>query len=139
MHYHREYTIHDEREQKRMALDTYSHDITNTYDFAIDKLIQELKNRILESRQRSDTRNTVEIENPELNGEREGADYHDSNTAYEQYQIFLEIQYTQEELLSLVEMKVIYACKSLEIHIKKLLGAAFSLKSTNEFTMGITW
>ena len=51
-HYNHNHTIHDEREQNKIGLETYFLDKTNVYDIAIDKLIEELKNEIKKSQKK---------------------------------------------------------------------------------------
>lgn len=104
------------------------------FDVSIDKLINELKAEILKSQQEFENWNKLQETNPERYAELvEQADRYEINIDHQQYETFLDIIYNEEQLLSLVEMKVIYAFKSLEIHIKKLLSAAFTLKTTKEF------
>jgi len=59
------------------------------------------------------------------------------NIRHQQYDTFKDIVFNEEQLLSLVEMKIIYAYKYLEINIKNLLAASFSLGSTKDFFNGI--
>jgi len=132
MHYHN--NIHDEREQNKIGLETYFLDKTNMFDIAIDKLIYELKAEILKSQEQFDGWNNLQKEDPKRYEELvERADHYEISIDHQQYETFLDIIYNEEQLLSLVEMKIIYAFKSLEINIKKLLSASFSLQTTKGF------
>ncbi len=129
-----QFDIHDEREQNKIGLETYFLDKTNMFDTAIDKLIDELKAGILKSQDKFDGWNKLQETDPKRYVELiEQADRYEISIDHQQYETFLDIIYNEEQLLSLVEMKVIYAFKSLEINIKKLLSAAFSLQSTKDF------
>ncbi|MDQ0964730.1 hypothetical protein QFZ20_000133 [Flavobacterium sp. W4I14] len=128
------FDLHDKREQNKIGLETYSLDKTNVFDIAIDKLIEELKKNISKSNDQYDGWNKLRETDPVRYAELvEQAERHDISLDQQQYEYFLDIMYDEEQLLSLVEMKIIYAFKSLEINIKKLLSAAFSLQSTKDF------
>ena len=126
--------IYYEREQNKIGLENYVLDKTNVYDIAIDKLIDELKESIKTSKKEIDDLSLPQKESNVSNIvlEEQSEDYV-LDKDYQKYLTILDIIYNEEQLLSLVEMKIIYAFKSLEINIKKLLKAAFSLKSTNDF------
>ncbi|BDQ12080.1 hypothetical protein [Sediminibacterium sp. TEGAF015] len=129
-----QFNIHDEREQNKIGLETYFLDKTNMFDIAIDKLIDKLKTGILKSQDQFDGWNKLQETDPERYAELvEQAERYEISINHQQYETFLDIIYNEEQLLSLVEMKVIYAFKFLEINIKKLLRAAFSLQSTKDF------
>nr|WP_298659374.1 hypothetical protein [uncultured Flavobacterium sp.] len=134
-----QFDIHDEREQNKIGLETYFLDKTNMFDIAIDKLIDELKAGILNSQEQFDGWNKLQDKDPERYAELvEQAERYEISIDHQQYETFLDIIYNEEQLLSLVEMKIIYAFKSLEINIKKLLRAAFSLHRLKIFTSGTT-
>ena len=131
---HNQFDIHDEREQNKIGLETYFLDKTNMFDIAIDKLMDELKAGILKSQDQFDGWNKLQETDPERYAELvEQAERYEISIDHQQYETFLDVIYNEEQLLSLVEMKIIYAFKSLEINIKKLLRAAFSLQSTKDF------
>ncbi len=48
----------------------------------------------------------------------------------------IDIEYTKEEIWALIEMKIIYAFKFLEINIKKLIKTTFSNTKTKNFYKG---
>jgi hypothetical protein len=126
--------IHDEREQNKIGLKTYFLDKANMFDIAINQLIAKLKLGITKSQDQFDGWNILQETNPERYSELvEQAERSEINIDHQQYETLLDIIYNEEQLLSLVEMKVLYAFKSLEINIKKLLQAAFSLQSTKDF------
>jgi len=131
--YH-EFNIYDEREQNKIGLETYFLDKTNMFDIAIDNLISELKKGISNSQEQFDGWNNLEQTDPERYAElTEQGERYEMNIQHQQYDTFRDIIFNEEQLLSLVEMKIIYAYKSLEISIKKLLAASFSLESTKDF------
>lgn len=126
--------IHDERERNKYSLEAYHLDKTNVYDFSIDKLIYELRSDITKSQTQIDDWDHLKKNDPKHYKEMvEQAERYDIDLEYQQFDNIGDIIYTQEQLLSLVEMKIIYAFKFLEITIKKLLQASFSLESTKEF------
>lgn len=134
MQEHPDFNIHDEREQNKIGLETYFLDKTNMFDIAIDNLISELKTGISTSQEQFDGWNNLEQTDPERYVElAEQAERYEMNIQHQQYDTFRDIIFNEEQLLSLVEMKIIYAYKSLEISIKKLLAASFSLESTKDF------
>lgn len=126
--------IHDERELNKLGLETYFLDNTNVFDISIDRLIDDLKKHILVSQEYyKDVKDLASGETkPDLELNDQIANY-DATIQHQQFELFRDIVFSEEQLLSLVEMKVIYAYKSLEISIKKLLAAAFSLESAKEF------
>jgi hypothetical protein len=126
--------IHDKREQNKIGLETYFLDKTNMFDVAIDKLIAELKVGISKSQQEFDGFHKLRETDPERYAELvEKAQRYEIDIDQQQYETILDMINDEEKLLSLVEMKIIYAFKSLEINIKNLLRAAFTLQSTKDF------
>ena len=131
---HSDFTIHDKREMNKIGLETYFLDKTNMYDIAIDNLITDRKTEIRKSQEEYDGWDELKEKDPERYNELvEQADRADINLDRQQYDYILDIIYNEEILLSLIEMKIIYAFKFLEINIKKLLRASFSLKSIKDF------
>ncbi len=131
---HHDFNIHDKREMNKMGLETYFLYNTNMYDIAIDKLIAERKTEVRKSQEEYDAWNKLKENDPEQYKKLvEQADRADIDLNEQQYKYTLDTIYNEEILLSLIEMKIIYAFKFLEICIKKLLWAAFSLKSTKDF------
>lgn len=120
-------TIHDQREVNKLGLDTYFFGKTsiNIYDLAIDKLIAEKKAEIEKSNAAyQNIRNSKE--------KQAGATPSDDYSA--EMDMFYHIEckiHNEEELRSLLEMKIIYAYKFFEINIKNLLRASFDLKNSN--------
>jgi len=128
------FNIHVEREQNKIGLETYFLDKTNMFDIAIDNLIRELKTDISNSQEQFDGWNKLAQTEPERYAEMaEQAESYEMNIRHQQYDTFKDIVFNEEQLLSLVEMKIIYAYKYLEINIKNLLAASFSLGSTKDF------
>ncbi|MEA5138247.1 hypothetical protein [Arcicella rigui] len=126
--------IQNIREQNKIGLETYFLDKTNMFDIAIDKLIEDLKTGINNSHEQFDNWNELKETYPKRYAELvEEAERYEINIDHQKYDYILDIIHNQEQLLSLIEMKVIYAFKSLEIHIKNLLKASFNLKSTKDF------
>lgn len=129
-----ELSLRDERELNKIGLETYFLDKENMYDPAIDKLIEQLKNQIDTLQDEARVSQKVEKNNLKRYDEfADAGDDWDAEPDMSHIDNLLDLLYYQEQLLTLVEMKIIYAFKFLEINIKKLLRGAFSLKSTKDF------
>ena len=50
MHNDHDFDLHDKREMNKFGLETYFLNTTNMYDIAINKLIEDIKNNILQSK-----------------------------------------------------------------------------------------
>jgi predicted patatin/cPLA2 family phospholipase len=93
-----------------------------------------LKLEISKSQQEFDGFHKLRETDPERYAELvEKAQRYEIDIDQQQYETILDMINDEEKLLSLVEMKIIYAFKSLEINIKNLLRAAFTLQSTKDF------
>jgi len=131
---HSDFTIHHKREMNQTGLGGYFQDKTNMYDIAINNLITEMKTKIRKSQEVYDGWAELKEKDPErYYALVEQADRADIDLGRQQDDHFIDTIYNEEILLSLIEMKIIYAFKFLEINIKKLLVASFSLESTKDF------
>ena len=127
------FSLHDEREQNKIGLETYFLDKRNMFDVGIDNLILDLKSEISKSQAEFENWNKLQETDPGRYAElAEQAERYEISLDIQQYETLVDIAYREEQLLSLVEMKIIYAFKFLEINVKKLLSAAFSLKSSKD-------
>ena len=134
MQEHPDYNTHDMRAFNKIGLETYYFDKTNMFDIAIDKLINELKTDISTSQEQFKNGHIVKHTETERLAElAEQAKSCEMNIQDQQNALIESIDFNEQLLLSLVEMKIIYAYKFLEINIKNLLDAAFPLESTKEF------
>lgn len=128
MDFEHDFTIGDRREIDKMGLETFTFDKTNMFEASansiIIKLTEENEQTILEQREFLKTYKKTPLKAPEEI---------DIDFESQMFNYTMDIYYREEELLALVEMKVIYLYKFFEINVKKLLRAAYSLNSTREF------
>jgi hypothetical protein len=118
--------IWEERETSKMGLDTFTHNRNNILDSPIDKLIEDLKKEINAAYSEYNQWNELEEKNPVRFKELEEQANQSGHTLYSQMAGYIqEAIYLEEELFALLEMKIIYAFKHLEINIKQLLFAAY--------------
>jgi len=133
-HFSQNVTLHDKREMNKIGLEHFFLDKINMYDYAVDKLIQDKKDEIVKLEKQHQDWVELEETNPERYKElEEQAERYEINILRQRHEYFIDISYVQEELITLVEMKIIYAFKFLEVNIKTLIKAVFSIKSTKEF------
>ncbi|MEI6142157.1 MAG: hypothetical protein WCP85_22980, partial [Mariniphaga sp.] len=107
-----------ERFSAKMYLDTFTFDLYNSFESSadteiarlIDKFDMNKKNYIDLDRKltkESDEQVILDIESEKCN-------------------CIIDIEYIREEIWALIEMKIIYSFKSLEINTKKLIRTTFS-------------
>jgi hypothetical protein len=122
----------DEEEKKLhlLALDTFLIDVYSTFEYAADNAIEKLEkenaksfnlNNRLEEQQKL-IENRLEDEEP--------LDY--LLRTQESSRVMMDIVYRTEEMIALVEMKIIYAYKHLEINIKRLISLAYPEVKTKD-------
>jgi hypothetical protein len=114
-----------ERFSAKMYLDTFTFDLYNSFEPSADKEIERLTNEI-------DTQKTKykKLDSKEIKGKTEQG-IMDIEVA--QHYCLIDIEYIKEEIWALIEMKIIYAFKFLEINIKKLIRTGFSETQTKDF------
>ena len=113
-------TIHHLRTFQKDDLGTYFSEDETMYDNAIDKLITELKKERNYSQELFDGWADLMINDPELYKQRvEEAERYEHSIDHQQEETIIDVMETEEQLLALVEMKIIYSFKQLEINIKK--------------------
>jgi hypothetical protein len=114
-----------ERFSAKMYLDTFSFDLYNSFEPSADKeigrLIDEINN-LNKKYNEFDKIQTTDKSEPEL-----------MNIEMDKHYCLLDIEYIKEEIWALVEMKIIFAFKFLEITIKKLIITSFIGTKTNDF------
>ncbi len=114
-----------ERFSAKMYLDTFTFDLYNSFESSadteiarlIDKFDMNKKNYIDLDRKltkESDEQVILDIESEKCN-------------------CIIDIEYIREEIWALIEMKIIYSFKSLEINTKKLIRTTFSGTKTKDF------
>jgi len=103
----------EKREINKLSLETFFMNLENNhYDFNIDKLICDLSEKltVLENKKQNEKLNDID----EMNNE-------------------FELIFLYKELFAISEMKIIYAYKHLEIHLKFLLKASYENSKDNDF------
>lgn len=114
----------------KISLETYTLGMEVSFDYSIDKLIKELKAENQKSWKEHDGLVDLEKNNPEKYKELiEQAERHDIHLDLQKYEYIENVIFNDDQLTVLSEMKIIYAYKLLEVNIKKLLRAAFSINT----------
>nr|WP_319571441.1 hypothetical protein [uncultured Draconibacterium sp.] len=119
-------TIDDEREFNQMHIDAFVLDFKNDFDYPVDQIILKHKKSIVDLR---DSITKLES-NPENRYEEDGIVY----TSTEVGRHFQEIEFLEDELFALSEMKIIYAYKQLEYYIKRLITIGYEREAVKRFT-----
>lgn len=114
-----------ERFSAKTYLDTFTFDLYNSFEPSADKEIERLTQEIdsLKVKHRK-------IDNRSTEGKTEKQIM---DIKVEKHYCLIDIEYIKEEIWALVEMKIIYAFKFLEINIKKLIRTGFSETQTKDF------
>ncbi len=108
-----------------MFLDTFTFDLYNSFESSADKEIVRLIN-----------------ERDKLNKKYNDLDNNQTNEKTEQeimdievdkHYCLIDMEYIKEEIWTLIEMKIIYFFKFLELNTKKLIRTAFSGTKTKDF------
>lgn len=109
-----------------MGLDTYFLDKNNLFDPAIDKLITDIKTQMETISDEMEGWDSIKEDDPERYAELEDQmDQSGTSILEQQRDATMDMIYLQDQLIALMEMKIVYAVKSLEINISRLLRAAF--------------
>jgi len=118
--------VGEEREMNKVSLATYSLDKRNNFDYSADQVIKKLQE---ENQKTLDAHKGMsdlyENENEKFNAlaDQTGMSYHE--LLNESRDSLINVMYGEEEVLTFLQMKIIYAYKHLEINIKMLLKAAY--------------
>jgi hypothetical protein len=114
-----------ERFSAKMYLDTFTFDLYNSFEPSADKEIGRLIDEF-------DKNNKKYIElNKKLADEKDEQII--LNFESERHNCLIDNEYINEEIWALIEMKIVYTFKSLELNTKKLIRTAFSGTKTNDF------
>ena len=114
-----------ERFLAKMNLDTFTVELYNTFEPSADKQIERL---IKEIGELNDKYNNLNLSDNEGKTAEEAM-----NVEVKKHYCLIDIEYIKEEIWALIEMKIIYAFKFLEINIKKLIRTAFPGINTKAF------
>ncbi|MBK7040347.1 MAG: hypothetical protein IPH46_07735 [Bacteroidetes bacterium] len=121
-----EISITERRKIGQMGLDSFMQGQHNMLDYPVDKLIASLKQKNDSILAELDRWSDIERNEPErFNAIEEKANRTGHSISIQMNDSILEIIYIEDELFALLEMKIIYAFKHLEIKIKQLLFAAY--------------
>ena len=121
---------YEKRELNKMSLDSYVLDKHNVLDNPIDKIIDNLGQRLKKNWKEHDEWRKMEQENPEkYNNLDEIAQQTGHSLEQQLYDYYIENVYIEEEITALLEVKIIYAFKHFEINLKKLIKAAYDDKN----------
>lgn len=125
-----DFTIHEKREMNKISLETYTLGMEVSFDYSIDKLITELKAENQKSWKEHDGLVNLEKNKPNKYRELlEQAERHGIHLDLQKYEYIENVIFNDDQLTVLSEMKIIYAYKLLEVNIKKLLAASFSINT----------
>ena len=106
----------------------------SSFDKAIDGIIKKIEGEIDQIEKEYYGIIDLENSNPKAYAELlENTACYDTTLADSQRDLFFDIMYNKDQLVSFCEMKVVNAFKSLEINIKLLLSIAFEPKSMDDF------
>ena len=114
-----------ERFSAKTYLDTFTFDLYNSFEPSADKEIKRLINEIDNHNKKYNV-----LDKPQT---KEMSEQAMMDIEMDKYYCSLDIEYIKEEIWALIEMKIIYAFKFLEITIKKLIRTSFSGTKTNDF------
>lgn len=108
-----------------MYLDTFTFDLYNSFESSADKEI----GRLIDEFDKNNEKHR-ELDKKLVNEEDEQVIMNfESNKHY----YLIDNEYIAEEIWALIEMKIVYTFKSLELNTKKLIRTAFSGTKTNDF------
>lgn len=125
--------IFEIREMNKISLETFSFDKHNVLDFPIDKLIAEKKEGIKQAyKNHQKWLDLLENEPDKFKNMDEVVQQTGHSLHVQMHDEIVEVSYLEDELFALLEMKIIYSFKHLEINIKKLLTASYNDKSINK-------
>lgn len=129
-------TLHDKRALNKLGLETFALDYVNRFDYAASNAIEELKRQLTvcfqkdaaykahrKNKHQKRPEQLQDVEDPMEVSYPENADELDNLT---------DMLYIGEEILAFEEMKVTYAYKQFEIHVKRLMSATYPTVPTKE-------
>src|SRR5436190_1315431 len=127
-------SLQEQREMNQFAFFSLSHEANNRFDYIADEAIMRLETEIEKSCEAYSQLESIRQNEPEKwkRMERE-AHERDMDLSGEFNSYALDTVYRTEEMIVLMEMKVIYAWKHLEIYIKKLISEAYPEINTKDF------
>jgi hypothetical protein len=126
--------INEQREIDQFSLSTFPFDAHNRFDSVADQAIRQLQQENEMTGQEYNDWQVMKDNVPARWKElEEQAAHRDVSLDGLVDGMMLDVVYREMEMVALMEMKIIYAWKHLEIHIKKLIGAAYPGVDTNDF------
>ncbi|MFW6047264.1 MAG: hypothetical protein ACOCP4_05720 [Candidatus Woesearchaeota archaeon] len=124
-----------DRFSAKMYLETFAFDLNNSFEPSANKEIEKRNQKINELNRKIEKRNQ-EIEKLNNNYSQETKRKTEQKIIQIENWIsnyYIDIEYMYDEVWALIEMKIIYAFKFLEINIKKLVSPIFSEAKTKDF------
>ncbi len=114
-----------ERFSAKTYLDTFTFDLYNSFETSADNEIERLTNEIKTLKTKY-----KKLDSKEIKGKTE---QEIMDVEIDKHYCLIDVDYIKEEIWALIEMKIIYAFKFLEINIKKLIRTGFSETQTKDF------
>lgn len=125
-------SLHDKRALSKLGLETFALDYVNRFDYAASAAIEDLKRQLSVSFQQDAAFKANRKKKPEkqedLADPLEG--WYPENA--DELDNLSDMVYLAEEILAYEEMKVIYAYKHFEIHVKRLMSATYPTVPSRE-------
>lgn len=124
----------EKREVDQFELYAFSHEAYNRLDVVTDETISFIRTKIDKVVQDYEEWQRIQKEEPERWKElAEQADRQDIDLEGQVDGLMLDTVYYEEEMTGLMEMKIIYAYKHLEINLKRLIAFAYPGTDTKSF------
>jgi hypothetical protein len=123
-----EYDINEyevERFSAKMYLDTFTFDLSNSFESSADKEIENLINEIEKLNKKHN--------DLDKNQTKEKTEQEMMDIEIDKHYCLLDMEYIKGEIWALIEMKIIYSYKSLELNTIKLIETAFPGTKTKDF------
>lgn len=115
----------EERFSAKMYLDTFTFDLYNSFDPSADKEIE----RLIDDLEKNNKK-YIELGKKLADEKDEQAKM---NFESEKHNCLIDNEYIIEKIWALIEMKIVYSFKSLELNTKKLIRTAISGTKINDF------
>lgn len=126
-------TLHDKRKMNKMSLDTFVMDDYNRFDYVSDQAINGLKKENEKAMEDYESLSKMKEEDKARWDElQEVADRIDVSLDRQMADYHMDTIYRIEEMVAIMEMKIAYAFKHLEVNIKKLVSAAYTGTDTKD-------
>tara|TARA_R110002051_G_scaffold275917_2_gene336884 strand:+ start:1439 stop:2221 length:783 start_codon:yes stop_codon:yes gene_type:complete len=128
-----ENSLNTKRETNKIGLETFALERNNILDRPVNILIKDLKKEI--EKEYNEHNNWLKIKENDpvrYNELEEIAEQTGHSIDYQMHDNIRGISYLEEELITLYEMKIIYAFKHLEIEVKNLISSAYDDKSISK-------